>query len=73
MTTIDVHLARWVDAPALIATLQAQGMLAELVDQAHVAVTAAPEQLGPALESCVAPFRPIRIDERSYALTPPAA
>jgi hypothetical protein len=75
-----VELTRDSDGPELVAALAEQGLTAELVDdREHLAVQVEDcdeEQLAHAIESWIGdqrlPFVPVRIDDCTYAVAPPA-
>jgi len=75
-----VELTRESDGPELVATLAELGLNAELVgDQEHLAVLVEDcdeERLAHAIESWIGdrrlPFVPVRIDDCTYAVAPPA-
>jgi hypothetical protein len=75
-----VELTRESDGPELLAALADQGLTAELVgDDEHLTVQVEDcdeEQLAHAIESWIGdrrlPFVPVRIDDCTYAVAPPA-
>jgi hypothetical protein len=75
-----VELTRESDGPELVAALAEQGLTAELVDdQEHLAVhieDCDEEALAHAIEGWLderrLPFVPVRIDDCTYAVAPPA-
>lgn len=75
-----VELTRESDGPELVAALAEQGLSAELVgDGEHLAVQVDDcdeEQLAHAIEGWIGarrlPFVPVRIDDCTYAVAPPA-
>jgi len=75
-----VELTRESDGPGLLAALREHGIEGELVDhEHHLAVEVADcdeEQLAHAIEHWIRarelPFVPVRIDDCTYAVSPPA-
>jgi hypothetical protein len=75
-----VELTRESDGPELVAALAEQGLTAELIDDPeHLAVQVEDcdeERLTHAIESWIEdrqlPFVPVRIDDCTYAVAPPA-
>ena len=74
-----VELTRETDGPGLLATLAEHGLEGELVEHDQLAVEARDcdeEQLTHAIEDWIRarelPFVPVRIDDCTFAVSPPA-
>jgi hypothetical protein len=75
-----VELTREIDGPGLVAALESRGLKGELVGSEHLAVEVEDCEeavLAHAIEDWIAerelPLVPVRIDDCTYAVAPPAA